>query len=85
MVNNNYQGLSYQTSSELRAYMHLRRPENPQGVALMKRPGIVKTDDFLDCIDKDQPKGSIINLYPEIFELESICYIRFSRDVGYFA
>mmetsp|Transcript_2825 Transcript_2825/g.4355 ORF Transcript_2825/g.4355 Transcript_2825/m.4355 type:complete len:267 (-) Transcript_2825:63-863(-) len=56
MVNNNYQGLSYQTSLQLRAYMHLRRPENPQGIALMKRPGIVKTDDFLDCIDKDQPK-----------------------------
>jgi hypothetical protein len=37
--------------------MHLRKPENIQGVALLKRPGIIKTDDFLDCIDKDTPKG----------------------------
>lgn len=37
--------------------MHLRRPENLQGIALLKRPGIIKTDDFLDCIDKDFPKG----------------------------
>lgn len=37
--------------------MHLRRPENLQGVALLKRPGILKTDDFLDCIDNDLPKG----------------------------
>ena len=63
LVNSNYQGLSYQTSSELRAYLHLRRPENPQGIALMKRPGIVKTDDFLDCIDKDLPKGIDSLLY----------------------
>lgn len=35
--------------------MHMRQPENMQGIALLKRPGIVKTDDFLDCIDKDTP------------------------------
>lgn len=34
----------------------MRKPENLQGIALLKRPGIVKTDDFLDCIDKDTPK-----------------------------
>mmetsp|Transcript_16707 Transcript_16707/g.28328 ORF Transcript_16707/g.28328 Transcript_16707/m.28328 type:complete len:275 (+) Transcript_16707:188-1012(+) len=54
--NANYQGLSYETSRELRAYMHLRQPENLQGIALLKRPGIIKTDDFLDSIDKDLPK-----------------------------
>lgn len=37
--------------------MHMRYPENLQGVALLKRPGIIKTDDFLDCVDKDTPKG----------------------------
>lgn len=52
-----YQGLSYQTSLELRAYLHMRPPENLQCIALLKRPGIIKTDDFLDCIDKDTPKG----------------------------
>eukprot|EP00401_Gymnodinium_catenatum_P068403 CAMPEP_0117470666 /NCGR_PEP_ID=MMETSP0784-20121206/7332_1 /TAXON_ID=39447 /ORGANISM="" /LENGTH=172 /DNA_ID=CAMNT_0005264759 /DNA_START=170 /DNA_END=684 /DNA_ORIENTATION=+ len=57
VINNyTYQGLSYDTSCELRAYMHYRRPENLQGIALLKRPGIIKTDDFLDCIDKDAPK-----------------------------
>lgn len=55
--NSNYQGLSFSTSRELRAYMHMRKPENLQGIALLKRPGIVKSDDFLDCIDKDEPKG----------------------------
>ena len=54
--NSNYQGLSFSTSTELRAYMHMRKPENLQGIALLKRPGIVKSDDFLDCIDKDEPK-----------------------------
>jgi len=55
IANGSFQGLSYETSRELRAYMHLRRPENLQGIALLKRPGIIKTDDFLDCIDKDLP------------------------------
>ena len=57
IINHNFQGLSYDTSLDLRGYLHLRRPENIQGQALLKRPGIIKTDDFLDCIDKDQPKG----------------------------
>lgn len=39
--------------------MHMRKPENLQGIALLKRPGIVKSDDFLDCIDKDEPKGTL--------------------------
>lgn len=55
--NANYTGLSFDTSNELRAYLHMRLPESLQGIALMKRPGILKTDDFLDCIDKDFPKG----------------------------
>jgi hypothetical protein len=58
ILNGNYQGLSFDTSSELRAYMHFRRPESIQGIAMLKRPGIIKTDDFLDCIDKDTPKGN---------------------------
>ena len=56
--NTNFNGLSYETSTELRAYMHLRMPKGLQGIALMQRPGILKTDDFLDCLDKDQPKGN---------------------------
>jgi hypothetical protein len=60
IVNGNYTGLSFDTSRELRAYLHLRRPENLQSIALLKRPGIIKTDDFLDCIDKDTPKGTLM-------------------------
>lgn len=57
IANHQYSGLSYDTSQTHRAYLHMRHPENLQGVALMKRPGIIKTDDFLDCIDKDTPRG----------------------------
>eukprot|EP00981_Chlorochromonas_danica_P003953 scaffold748_cov176-Ochromonas_danica.AAC.7 len=56
IANSTFAGLSYDTSKSLRAYMHMRYPENLQGVALLKRPGIIKTDDFLDCVDKDTPK-----------------------------
>jgi len=52
-----FEGLSYQTSGELRAYMHMRYPEQLQGIALLKKPGIIKSGDFLDCIDKDLPAG----------------------------
>merc|ERR1711871_423043 len=50
-----YNGLSYQTLSEQRAYFHFRRPENLQGAAIMKKPGFVKPTEFLDCISKDNP------------------------------
>ena len=55
--NSYYTGLSFQTASELRAYMHFRRPESYKGIALLKKPGIIKSGDFLDCIDKDAPNG----------------------------
>lgn len=52
-----FQGLSYQSSGELRSYMHFRRPESIQAQALLAKPGIVKSGDIFDCIDKDQPQG----------------------------
>lgn len=55
--NTYFTGLSYQTALEPRAYLHLRRPEGLQGIALLKKPGIIKSGDFLDCIDKDLPAG----------------------------
>ena len=48
----NYEGLSFHTATEKRAYFHFRKPESLQGLAAMKRPGIVRSGDFLDCIDK---------------------------------
>jgi hypothetical protein len=61
IFNNYYTGLSYHTSAELRAYFHFRYPENPQGIAAMKKPGIIKSD-FLDCITKDIPTGKPFSL-----------------------
>ncbi|CAN0384600.1 unnamed protein product [Ectocarpus fasciculatus] len=49
-----YPGLSFHTSADLRAYYHFRMPESAQGLAVLKKPGIVKAD-FLDCITKDAP------------------------------
>lgn len=50
-----FTGLSFQTACESRAYMHFRRPESLQAQALLRKPGIVKSSDFLDCINKDTP------------------------------
>jgi hypothetical protein len=61
--NSNFQGLSFATSSELRAFLHMRSPMRLRGQAIMNKPGILKTDDFLDCIDMDGPKGKTIFLY----------------------
>jgi len=52
-----FQGLSFHTSMEARAYMHFRLPQSQQGIALLKKPGIIKSGDFMDCIDKDMPQG----------------------------
>jgi len=50
-----FSGLSYQSACETRSYYHMRRPENPQSVAMLKKPGIIKSGDFLDPIVKDKP------------------------------
>ena len=50
-----FSGLSHQSATEARSYFHLRQPENPQAVAMMKKPGIIKSGDFLDMIAKDTP------------------------------
>jgi len=56
IFNSYYKGLSYQTAAEMRAYYHFRRPENPQGISNLKKPGIIKSGDFLDSITKDIPQ-----------------------------
>jgi radial spoke head protein 9 len=52
-----FEGLGFQSAGELRSFMHMRYPEQLQGIALLKKPGIIKSGDFLDCIDKDLPKN----------------------------
>lgn len=71
IFNNYYTGLSYHTSAELRAYYHFRYPENPQGIAAMKKPGIIKAD-FLDCITKDVPTGFFYLILLIIFNIHLI-------------
>lgn len=56
IANKYFEGLSHQTAIETRAYSHMRKPEGLEGLAMMKRPGIIKSGDFLDCISKDSPK-----------------------------
>lgn len=58
--NINFQGISYESSKFPRTYLHMRIPENLRGLALLKKPGIARNDDFLDCIDKDTPSGKIL-------------------------
>ena len=50
-----YSGISAASVTEARSFLHMRKPENPQAIAMMKKPGIVKSGDFLDSIEKDQP------------------------------
>ena len=52
-----YPGLSFHTAADARAYFHFRMPESSQGLAILKKPGINKTD-FLDGITKDAPSGN---------------------------
>jgi hypothetical protein len=61
ILNVYYNGLSFHTAAESRAYMHFRRPESLQAIAVLKKQGIVKgNDEFLDCINKDAPSGTIM-------------------------
>ncbi len=55
IANTYYGGLSYGSAAESRSYLHFRKPESLTGLAMLKRPGIIKSGDFLDCIDKDVP------------------------------
>lgn len=58
-----FYGLSFQTGTQHRGYMHFRKPESPQAISLLKQPGIVTSTDFLDSIDKDFPKDMwLINM-----------------------
>lgn len=78
IFNNYFSGLSYHTSAELRAYYHFRFPENPQGIASLKKPGIIKAD-FLDCITKDVPTGMLFS-----FSNFQLTFAAFLRNVDYF-
>lgn len=57
IANSYYQGISYDTSLALRGYMHFRYPQSEQGKLLLRKPGLIKSGDFMDCIDKDAPVG----------------------------
>jgi len=63
IFNSYYVGLSYETAAEKRAYYHFRKPENPQGVAVLKKAGIIKSGEFLDSIVTDIPSRKYISCY----------------------
>lgn len=50
-----YTGLSYESALKTSAYLHFRKPLSLQGQLNLVKPGIIKSADFLDCIDKDIP------------------------------
>jgi len=50
-----FEGLSYSSALLPTSYLHFRKPESLTGIAMLKRPGIIKSGDFLDCIAKDVP------------------------------
>lgn len=56
-VNRAFEGLSFASAAELRAYYHFRRPENAQALAALERPGMVRPADFLDGLVRDRPVG----------------------------
>jgi hypothetical protein len=57
VFNPNYRGLSYETCQQLRGYLHFRKPESSQPIALLKQLGPTFSTDILDCVDKDFPSG----------------------------
>ena len=57
--NSQFQGLGYSLAAETKSYVHHRMPENPQGLAMMKRGDLTFSSDFMDTIATDKPKGII--------------------------
>ena len=57
--NSQFQGLGYSLALEKKSYVHHRMPENPQGVAMMKKGGLTFSSDFMDTIANDKPQGEI--------------------------
>lgn len=55
ILNSYFTGLAFESAAEVRSYYHYRRPENPQSIANLKKPGIIKSGEFLDSITKDFP------------------------------
>lgn len=78
-----FQGLSFNSAAEPRSYMHFRQPESLQAKALMKRPGVIKSGDFLDCIDKDFPQGIFYNCGFKAFSLHEYFSFLGIWTIGY--
>jgi len=53
-----YTGLSHGSCTNLKSFLHYRKPEKPASIIAMEKEGIARSGDFLDSIDEDEPKGS---------------------------
>jgi hypothetical protein len=86
IMNPYFEGLSYNTAAELRAYLHFRVPESLQGLALLKKPGIIKSGDFLDCITKDLPDGELKHRSPtsaHLMIIATVCFVLFILSLSF--
>jgi radial spoke head protein 9 len=61
--NSQFQGLSYAAAAEKRSFVHLRAPENPQGIAMLKKGGVSFSSDFMDSIANDKPQEMWVVAY----------------------
>jgi len=52
-----YTGLSHGSCTNLKSFLHFRKPEKPASIIAMEKEGIARSGDFLDSIDEDEPKG----------------------------
>jgi len=52
-----YPGLSHGSCSNLKSFLHFRKPEKPASIIALEKEGIARSGDFLDSIDEDAPKG----------------------------
>ena len=59
IANAYYQGVGFDSASSLRGFLHFRNPQREQGKVMLKKPGLIKSGEFMDCIDKDGPAGMI--------------------------
>lgn len=53
-------GLTVSEAAKLCSYMHFREPTDLQGKSLLEKADLDPSIDFMDALDKDIPKGNII-------------------------
>jgi len=52
-----FAGVKFTEASHLDTYLHFRKPESAQAIALLRSVELTTRTDFLDPLSKDSPKG----------------------------